>query len=457
MAILTFNREIGKQALTLATPIIFGQLGIMLTGIADTVMVGRLGNHVLAAANQANNAFFLVISFAMGMLFSISTLVSIKHGEGRPRTAFITYRAGLILSCILFFMVFVIMEAITRNFHWLQQVPEVTAIAPEFLRILNYSSLPMLVFIAARQYTDGLSFTRVSMWMTIGGLAVNIFLNWVLIYGNLGAPALGLNGAGYATLIARTAMALGLFIFIWKSRKLRPFRPAHSPTWKEITDEFIELLKIGLPVGFQFFAEVACFSISGLMVGGISTMQAAAHGIALNVASLTYMAISGLAQAGGILAGNAFGEHNVQKLRETGKVILGLTVVFQLFFALCFILFARSIAAAYGLTGHTVDVAVSLLMLAAVFQLADGVQVVAMNLLRGIKDVQIASGIAIFAYWCISLPLGYFLGIVMHGDAAGVWWGFTTGLFVAAAFATARFFYMLNKLQFKKTRVPKNP
>lgn len=290
-----------------------GQLGVVLMGVADTLMVGRLGKDVLAAANQANNIFFMVSGLTFGIMFAVSTLVSIKAGEGNETDTFTTYRAGQWVALLLFIAQFIILELIVSNFELLGQQGRVNELTPGFLRILNFSVLPLLISLASRQYTDGLGHTKVAMSITFGGLALNIFLNYLLIYGNWGFPSMGMNGAAWATLIARICMALTGIWYVRYSGFLAKYRPAAMPTWKEIQQETRKIWKIGLPVGLQTFAEWACFSISGIMVGWLGSTQLAAHAVALNVASVAYMVVSGFAMAGGILMGNAFGAQEGKK------------------------------------------------------------------------------------------------------------------------------------------------
>jgi MATE family multidrug resistance protein len=446
---LSPHRATVIQTFTLAIPIIMGQLGIVLMGVADTLMVGRLGKDVLAAANQANSIFFMVSSVTFGVMFAISSRVSIQYGEGLRQETFTTYRAGQVAAMLLFLCQFTILEIIIRNFEWLGQAESINRLTPDFLRIINYSALPMLLSTASRQYTDGLGHTKVAMAITFGGLGMNVLLNYGLIYGNLGLPEMGMQGAAWATLIARIGMALAGIWYIRYSGFLSAYRPANMPAWNEIKTQLTILWKLGLPVGLQTFAEWACFSISGLMIGWLGTAQVAAHAVALNVASVAYMIVSGLAVAGSILVGNAFGERNLKSIRRVAHATFFIIVVFQLVNATIFVLFNKHIAGWYGVEPEVMPVILPLFFLAALFQLADGIQAGAMNLLRGITDVKWSSLISVISYWVISLPASYLLGIMLQGKVFGVWTGFTLGLFVAAAFGVWRFYYKLNRLQWE--------
>jgi MATE family multidrug resistance protein len=248
----------------------------------------------------------------------------------------------------------------------------------------------MLVFLTARQFTDGLGHTKISMVLTLGGLLLNVVLNAILIYGFLGIPAMGCEGAAWATLISRIAMMLAALWYVRYSEFMKTYVPAIMPKWRAVWSETTGIWKMGIPIALQTFAEWACFSVSGIMVGWYGEVQVAAHAVALNAASVTYMVASGIGMAGSI----------------------------------------------------------PLFLLAAVFQVSDGIQAAAMSLLRGIKDVLWASIISVFSYWVVSMPLSYYLGEVLKKEVYGVWTGFTVGLLVASILGVYRFYQKITKLSF---------
>jgi MATE family multidrug resistance protein len=440
-----YRREM-KQALQLAYPIILGQVGIMLMGVADTVMVGSLGRDVLAASVAANNIFWLVYFLGMGILFAISPLVAIYCGEGRAAKGYLSYRAGVWVTCVLSVALFALLEGIISNIGWLRQSKEVEPLAADFLRILNYSGLPMLLFVSSRQFTDGLGFTKVAMYITGAGLLLNVLLNWVLIYGNLGFAPMGLNGAAYATLVSRVLMALAAMLYIRFAPAMKTYHPEQRFSSNEIREEAGRVFEVGLPIGLQFFAEVACFAFSGIMAGWVNATHQSAHGIALNLASLTYMAASGLSAAGSIMAGNAYGEKNRRKVRRAGNAVLAMVLLYMFCTALIFLIFRKPLSVAYTDDVQVVSVASGLLIYAALFQLADGVQAVSLGLLRGIKDVRTPSVALVVCYWLIGLPLGWWLGFGAGMETEGIWIGFTAGLFLTAIFASSRFYLQVKKL-----------
>jgi MATE family multidrug resistance protein len=437
-----------RDIFKLSYPIILGQLGLVLMGVADTIMVGRLGKEALAGVNQANSLFFMTSGLTFGVLFSVSALVSIKVGEKNASGGFITYRAGLLVSILLFIFQYLVLYLLTENFEWLQQTDSVNAIAPGYLRIVNISVLPMLVFLCARQFTDGLGHTKVSMVLTLAGLLLNVILNAVLIYGFAFIPALGVQGAAWATLISRVAMMLAALWYVRYASFMKTYVPVRMPSWKYVWRETPAIWKMGLPIALQTFAEWACFSISGIMVGWYGASQVAAHAVALNAASVTYMVASGIGMAGSIIVGNGFGEQNSLKIKKVANATFMLMLVFELVNAALFVVFNRQIAGLYGVESSVIPLILPLFVLAAVFQVSDGIQAAAMSLLRGIKDVNMASIISVFSYWVVSLPLSYYLGEVLQQQVYGIWIGFTVGLIVASLLGVYRFYQKSSSLAF---------
>ena len=437
--------ELKMKAIKLSVPMVLGQLGLMLQGVTDVIMVGPLGDDYISSANMANNAFFLLIAFFMGLLFSVSTLVSIKDGEKRRNETPLTYKTGMWLSIIAAVFIIILNELTISNFTLLRQVEEINAIAPLYLRIIGWSSIPFLLFVSARQFSDGLGHTAVGMYISVGGFLVNILFNGIGINGWLTGVPLGIEGAAYATLSTRVLMAAGMMWYIAKHKTMSQLVPSKTFTWSVFKIEAAELIRIGIPLGLQFFAEVACFAVSGLIVGTISSVQAAAHAVALTVAALTYMSVSGLAQAGGILAGNFYGERDIAKLRLLGIDMVHLGLIFQIFFGGLLYIFRTPIAMAFKLSGETLELTVILLGIACVFQIMDGLQVVAMNLMRGIKDVRSSMIIAMLSYWIIPIPFSYYVGVKMGYGAEAVWWGLVIGLTVSSILGVGRYFWKLKQ------------
>lgn len=435
-----------KATLLLAWPIIVAHLGQVMMGVVDTAMVGRVGKDDVAAAGVANSVFILISVFGFGLSSAISPLSSIAKAKGKyDETAGIlsgAYRAAILVSILITITILVL----TYQFQIFKQDVVVEGLAISYLRIVAFSALPMVMFLCVKQFADGLSFTRASMYITLLAIPLNAFVNWLLIYGHWGFPEMGLDGAGFATLSVRIMMLLAMMAFVHRHPKLKVFieqKPALVGAY------FKKVMKVGLPSGLQYFFEIAAFSGAMIIAGWIGTTEQAAHQIAINTAALTYMAASGIAAAGSIRVGSAYGANDIRLARRTGRSNLFLGAVFMAFCGLLLFFFRSPIAAMY-IDNETVQkCAESLLVLAALFQLSDGIQAIGLGILRGLTDVRIPTLITLFAYWVIGLPLGYYLGFNRGLGIEGIWIGLLAGLTVSAVLLTWRF----NRLSHPKRNI----
>ncbi len=436
-----------KKALRLAVPIIAGQLGIIIMNMLDLLMVGDLGKTAVAAVTHANNLFFLVYFLGMGLLFAISAKVAIHVGEGNSAKGYLTLRAGMIISLITFAVLSVATELLVQNIGITNpDHPNVTSLAAPFLRVLNYSALPMLIFLSYKQFTDGLGKTVPGMVITLCAVVLNAFLNWVFIYGNLGSPAMGVTGAGYATLFSRIAMCIAMIAYVHYSSFTRSHRPQVPFGANEKKAEMKETFQMALPIGLQFFAEVACFALAGIFAGWLGEGPQAAHGVALQLAAFTYMFCNGLAAAGTIMSGNAFGEHNRRGVYEAAYSVLTLVLVCEVIFSLLFVFFGEFLGSFFSSDPAFISLVTGLLVMAAFFQIADGVQVAAIGLLRGVEDVKFPSTMAIVGYWVIALPVGLWLAFKTSLGVYGIWIGFNAGLWTVAIAMYFRFFKIVKNV-----------
>lgn len=435
-----------KEALLLALPIIAGQLGQVLMGFFDTVQIGGLGHLYIAATGFANGIYWVIILLGMGVLFAVSPLVSEAFGANKEYRAIGVLRSGMVVSLVLS-VIFVVLTEVVRNNLAIFRHPETdTLLGGRYLKVINYSTPFVFFFMCGKQFLDGMGKTLPGMYITLGGLVLNCFLNWVLIYGKCGAPALGVEGAALASGISKLAMTVALFAYILQSKKVKKLQTAYrTNTDDEATGNTAYLwpiLTIGVPAGLQFFWEVAAFSAGQVMSGWISIEAEAAHMIAIGLASITFMVITGFSAAGTILTGYAYGEKNANEVRKTGIAILLMTLVVEIVFALFFVVLHRQLPLLYTTQNVVVEMAATMLLLAALFQLSDGLQGVAAGLLRGIQDVKVPALIALISYWGIMVPACYFLAFEAQMGLAGIWLGFVIGLSVAAAGMWARFAYM---------------
>ncbi len=443
-AILTENRK----TLALAAPIIAGHLGQMLMGWADTLMVGRLGVTSLAACAFANTVLAVALVFGFGIMSSVSVRASQAFGaacgadpRGRAgRGTGEVYRAGLALGALLGLALCAIMLSLLPVLHWFGQPPEVNSAVVGFLVLTAISVVPVMMFTAAKTFSEALSRPWPAFWIVMAGVALNIALNFVFIYGNLGAPALGLTGAGLATLAARIATVAVLLAYMGRSSYFRPHL-ARIASERSLGRELRDLLHIGLPAGGQYLAEVGAFATASLMMGWISVSALAAHQIAITCAATTFMVPLGLGMAVTVRVGQAFGAREFHRIRPIAFGGLGMALCVMSCTALGFIVLSQSLAALFISDPEVLALAASLLVIAGFFQIVDGTQIVAMNALRGIADVRVPMGIAIFSYWCVALPLSYLFAFETGHGPAGIWTGLAFGLLAAAGILLWRFFW----------------
>jgi MATE family, multidrug efflux pump len=436
-----------KELLKLAIPVSIGQLGHIMLGVVDSFMVGKLGAEPLAASALANGLFFLIMVLGIGMSHAITVLVAIAHGKNKDDQCGVIARQGLIVNMIFGLVLTILTFIASTLIVYLGQDKIVAELAESYLSILSLSILPFMLFQTYRQFVEGLSDTKTPMYIAILANLVNIFGNWVLIFGNLGFPAFGLDGAGFATLITRSFMGLGMMLIVIYSTKYKSYDP--TLRFKSINFNIIKkIISIGLPSGLTYSLEVSAFAFAAIIIGWLGSASLAAHQIAINLASISYMVVLGISSAATIRVGNALGARNLQEIKLAGysSVLLGL--LFMSFTGISFIILNEYLPSLYINDGEVIELAASLLIIAALFQLSDGIQAVGLGILKGITDVKIPMIITIFAYWILALPLGYVLGFIFEMDIIGIWIGLLLGLTVAAVMFLLRFKHKVKNLQF---------
>jgi MATE family multidrug resistance protein len=440
-------KKTSERALKLALPIVFGQLGLVFMGFFDILMLGKVGTHEIAAVGIANALFFLFFLFGLGVTFAISPLVAISCGSGQSWKSWLILKSSFKVSLILGIGLFIIYSLLGYIFPYLNQEPEVETLALDYLNIVSWSVLPMLLFTSAKHYLDGHSRTVPPSVITISALIANIILNQILIFGTELNPAYGIKGAAYATLIVRFLMLGTIVIFLYFDKATIRYRLLSKS--RVFTGNIERKIWItGIPIGFQFFFEVASFSFAAVMAGWLGSVSQAAHNIALNLASVTFMGATGISAAGSVLIGNSFGARIKSKILNTGKVIIFLVFAYMLFCALAFLIFRLQLAEMFSKDSEVIGVTTGLLILASLFQISDGLQSAGMGLLRGLKDVKAPSLIAFISYWVIGMPFSYLTGFVLGWGISGVWVGFIVGLSIAAFLLVKRFFGILKKINF---------
>jgi multidrug resistance protein, MATE family len=439
-----------KENWHLAYPVMLSQLGHVMMGVTDSVMVGHIGSSSLAAVSLSNVIFNVLLLFGIGVSYAITPLVAAADGVRNEQDIVQIVRHGLVINVTTGFMLIAAVMLGKNLLYHIDQPQEVVVLAIPYLSIITYSILPVLIFQTYRQFAEGLSFTRIAMIVMIVSNVVNILLNYALIYGHAGFPAMGLNGSAWATFSSRIFMALFMVAYIYYSSKFKHLSGlfAFGRYSKQL---FKKMLHIGIPAGMQFIFEVLAFDASAVMMGWLGTKALAAHQIAINMATVSYMMTSGLAAAATIRVGYFFGQRDIKNLRASAYSLLGMALTFMSVWALIFILGKNLLPGLYIGDPEVIAIAIPLLVIAGFFQLSDGVQVVCIGALRGLQDVKIPSIFIFISYWVIGLPLGYWLGFKMGYGASGIWLGLLIGLTLTALAMIFRFRYLSRKLLVSST------
>ncbi|MEQ8470657.1 MAG: MATE family efflux transporter [Marinoscillum sp.] len=432
-------KEHFRKNIVLAYPVVIGQLGHIMVSVADTVMVGRVGVIPLAAATFAGTIYHLLMMFGVGVSYAVTPLVASTKSSDQSRLMSLLQN-GLALNTMLSILLTIIALIASQFLMYFGQEVPVAIAAEPYLVIVSSSLIPLMIFQTYRQFSEGKSDTFNPMVVSIVANLLNVGLNYLLIYGALGFPELGLNGAAYATLISRVVMAI---LMLWMVRAhLKGFRFHFD--WSQVK----RMIKIGFPSGLQYVFEIGSFAMAAIMVGWISAEALAAHQIALNLAAITYMCATGIAAASTIRVGNQMGLKDLRNLRIAGYTSFATVAIFMSCTALCFILFRGPLTALYVKDIGVQQMAAGLLIIAAAFQVSDGLQAVGLGVLRGLTDVKVPTLITFIAYWVLAIPGGYVLGFVFDLGVSGVWYALSGGLTIAAVLHIIRFKNLSKKLRF---------
>ncbi len=444
MSLLSQSLSENRRTLALAAPITAGFLGQMLMGWVDTIMVGRIGVIPLAACAFSNTVLAVPFVFGFGVLSAVSVRVSIAHGAGRERDAGEILRAGLVLGGALGLLIALLIQFGLPLLPFLGQKPEINIACVDFLLLCTWSIIPIFLTTVAKNFCEALSRPWVPFWIVLGGVLLNAFLNWILIYGNLGLPAMGLEGAGLATLLARIAVTLGIFFYLLKDTAFLRSLPKKwlAPGWLA---ELPALLRIGLPTGGLHLSEVTTFAACSLMMGWISVDAMAAHQIAMTCVATTFMIPLGFSQALSVRVGQLRGSGEFARLAPVVFGALGLTFALMTITALLFISGGPRIAAWFISNATVAALAANLLFMGGIFQICDGAQIVSMGALRGFEDTRTPMILGAFTYWGVALPASYLLAFWAGFGPTGIWTGLVVGLTIAAFCLVTRLALRLKK------------
>ena len=427
-----------RALLSLGMPIVVGQLGVIVLGFADTLMIGHHSTPGLAAASFVNNMFNLCIIFSTGFSYGLTPIVGGLYGRSRLAEAGLALRCSLAANTAVAVLQMLVMGILYLCLDGLGQPPELMPlIKPYYLVLL--ASLPfVMLFNGFKQFTDGITDTRTAMWLLLGGNALNILGNYILINGKLGLPELGLLGAGLSTLFARIAMVIAFAFIVWRAKRFARYRVGllrHRWSWSI----FRRLNALGWPVGLQMGMETASFSLSIIMVGWLGTIALASHQIMLTISQFTFMMFYGMGAAIAVRVSNFKGQGDITNVRRSAYA--GFHLILAMAAVLLTILFAvRYNIGSWFTDSEEVAQMVPLLFIPfLIYQFGDGLQICFANALRGMADVKPMMVIAFIAYFVISLPVGYLCGFTLGWGLTGVWMAFPFGLTSAGVMLWARF------------------
>lgn len=427
--------------LKIGLPVIIAQLLQMSMNFVDTVMAGNLSAEALAAVAVGGAIFMPLIMLVAGILMALTPTVAQLVGARDFTSIGINARQGLWLSQMLAIPLFFLMRNIGIVMTWLDVTPNIIPIALSYLDALSWGVFPLSAYMSLRFFNEGLSVTRPGMYFAAIGVVINIGANYVLMYGTLGFPELGATGCGYASAIVAGVMFVCMLAFTYihepyqRFEIFSNFRPPEWPYLKEI-------LHIGVPIGLSSTMEVTMFAVVSLLMGSLSTVAVAGHQIAINFSAMTFMVPFGLSTAITTRVSNAIGRRNMHEARLRGLIGVALAVGFMCGTAILMVSVPDLITRIYTDNEAVQNVAISLLYMAAIFQISDGLQVSGYGALRGLKDTKIPMIVNLIAYWVIGLPLGYYLGITQDIGPQGLWMGLIAGLSVAALLHNLRFWWM---------------
>ena len=415
--------------ITLAVPVVLSELGWMAQGVVDNIMVGKLGPAAIGAVALGNAVYYTPSLFGIGLLLGLDTLVSQAYGRKDHDDCHRWLAQGVYLACIVTPPLMVLLAALSYGFTRFGVIPEVAVLSGGYLRILNWGTLPLLLYGGTRRYLQGVGQVRVITATYVLANLLNWFGNWVLIYGKFGMPALGVNGSAISTCISRIAMAAALLGFAWRYERKRGhplFRHWAGPQ----LDRLRKLVRIGAPAAGQIVLEVGAWNLSTFAAGYLTPVALATHAIALNYASVSYMVPLGVSAAAAVSVGHAVGAGDAARARRAGWLALALGTGFMLIAAVAFLVAPRPLISLYTRDPRVLAVGPSLLWIAAAFQIFDGIQTVCTGALRGLGETRVPMFANLVGYWVLGLPLGFILCFVLKWGIYGMWIGLTLALII---------------------------
>ncbi|MEJ5056382.1 MATE family efflux transporter [Sphingobacterium sp. MYb382] len=445
------NKRFYWSTFALAGPVIISQLGQTLVQTADTVIVGKfVGTIPLAAVSLVHSVFIVVLVLGLGIAYGLTPLIAQANGRRDKKEAGRLLSNSLWLNIIAAIFLFLLVDyGSMYAVEHLDQDPRVVETAKPYLFILMLSIVPLMVFNTFKQFAEGLGFTKQAMNITIWGNVLNVILAIIFVKGYFGIEPMGIVGVGYATLIDRILMMIAMSAYVLKAKRFKEYMQYFKIFHVELAT-VKRIFKIGAPVAMQYVFEVGAFAVASIIAGKIGAVEQASHQVAITLASMTYMMASGIASAATIKTGHSFGKNNMERVQKFAKVSYHLVLIFMVVCALIFAIFNKQLPLFISDDTAVIAISAQLLIIAGLFQLFDGTQVVGLGVLRGMGDVNTPTFITFFAYWVVGIPVAYVLGIHLNMGVQGIWYGLTLGLLTSSVLLFFRYRYIIGKYNIKK-------
>lgn len=424
--------------LQLGIPIVIGQIGVIIVGFADTLMIGHYNMEGLAAASFVNNVFNLAIIFGTGFAYGLTPIVGSLFGNKELPAAGRMLKNSLFANMLVAVLLTVVMTILYLNVERIGQPEELIPLIKPYFIVLLVSIIFIMLFNAFKQFADGITDTRTAMWILLGANVIHIFSNYILIHGKLGMPELGLLGAGISTLFVRVIMLVAFIFIFFFTDKYSIYRKGFTLSSINKPD-FKKLNKIGWPVALQMGMETASFSLSAVMIGWLGAIALAAHQIMVTISTVSFMMFYGMGAAIAVRVSNFKGRNDLPNIRNSAFAGAHIIILMAVITSSLIFLLRNHISGWFTDDVEVSKVVITLVFPLLVYQLSDGVQIAFANALRGIADVKVMMVIAFFAYFIVALPVGYVCGFVLDWGASGVWMAFPSGLTCAAILMFWRF------------------
>ncbi len=434
-----------KRNINLAIPVMITQAGQMVVQMADNIMVGHLGTTQFAGVSFANTIFVIGMAFCICFTQGLTPHAGQNYGKGDYKGVTSYFQNALVLNLLLSISVMAIMYLIMPFMQFMGQDPDILVYAKSYYSIMVLSILPFIIFFTIRNFSEGIGITKYAMYITVFANMLNILLNWLLIFGKCGMPQMGVAGAALATLLSRILMLISFAILIFTVRDYRDFTNLLEKRFYD-KKKIKELLGTSFPIAVQGLIEVTAFSLSGIMVGWFGKIPLAAHQVAMTMSTFSFMIAQGIGAAATIRVSHQLGEKDYPATRKAGFAAMHMATAFMGMAGVLYVIFRNQIPLLFTSDQQVIPIASTLLVMCAIYQIFDAMQLSGLASLRALMDVRIPLLYSTLSYYLLCLPCGYLLGHIFGIGPAGVWIGLMIGLFVASILFLMRFNRITNRL-----------